>query len=156
MLTAVCAGFTVASAQAYSIRYWNSGGEPLTAFRYNSRAEAYGNFYISTGTDGTRARSAVSMKVTPGGENLAGYVEYQLLDSSGICFAPEYTSCSQSFYNDASGWTGNQRNNFWAVFPIYLRIDPTASSYRGKFRAKLDVAWRPDPWQESTTPAINY
>lgn len=142
-ILAVGGAATVASAKG-EYRFWNGVSDPLTVTGYSSTGEAYGNWRVSDGGDGTRARTNARMRID-NADNHTVYVTVETWDNTGVCFAPEYTSCTQDWFYYSSAEAGRNNSYSWDWYGASTGVDQTASYARGHARVHLDIPWRPDP-----------
>lgn len=130
---------------------WNSSTTPLTVTGYGSTGKAYGDWNISTGTDGTRYRTGANLYLI-NADNHKVYAKTDNYANSGSCIAPDYTSCSQTFYYyNSSETTHYNVSKAWKKYNSSNTVDPRSDYHRAYIRVKLDVPWKADP---SSSPSI--
>lgn len=76
---------------------WNSSSNPLTVTGYSSTGKGYGTWTVSTSSDGTRYRTGANLWMH-NADNHKVYAQTSNYANAGLCVAPQYTSCSQSYY----------------------------------------------------------
>lgn len=136
---------------------WNSAATPLTVTGYGSTGKGHGTWTISTGTDGTRYRTSASLYLI-NADNHKVYAKTSNYSNSGVCFAPDYTSCQQSFYlHNTSETTHYNVAKTWKTFSSSAAVNGTADYHRAAINVKLDVPWKADPSSGATwTTGIKY
>lgn len=94
MASLLVTGGLASSAAAVT---WNSSSNPLTVTGYSSTGKGYGTWTVSTSSDGTRYRTGANLWMH-NADNHKVYAQTSNYANAGLCVAPQYTSCSQSYY----------------------------------------------------------
>lgn len=128
---------------------WNSSSNPLSASGYGSTAKGYGKWRVVDNSQGTRSYTSGYYWYS-NADNHKKYGWMMTQSNSGICYAPEYTSCTASFYNYTSNESthSNVTGGQWLDFST--KVDPSGSTARAQERVCLDVPVRSDPCSGTT------
>lgn len=86
-------------------------------------------------------------------DNHKVYVISQTWANSGVCFSPEYTSCTRSYYYHKGVRVGSNNSNVWRLYTGSTTVSTGGDYARAHVYAKLDIPWRSDPYQG---PTITY
>ena len=148
---AVAAGFAFAIGAAsvaqakWEYHDWNSAGNPLIATGYGSTVQAYGKWRIADGSNGTGS-FLDSYTYLYNADNHKKYATEDTLVNAGICFAPEYTSCQQSYYEYQYTETNHSNaSGTWDWLYANTGLPATADYARAAAKACIDVPFRTDP-----------
>lgn len=148
-LSLVTAGAAEAKGEYHA---WNSYGNPLVVSGYGSTAKAYGQWRIADGSGGTRSYHDARVTYS-NADNHTKYSKMSTYTNSGYCIAPQYTTCSQSYYFFASASTPHSNVGGWQWLYANTGLNSTASFARDAAYVCLDVPWRPDPCSGPTYTA---
>jgi hypothetical protein len=102
LATIAVAGVIGAGSASAVTRYWNSSSVPLTARSSTGAAvaQAYGDWRVATGTNGTESRATGRLRDPQPTDGDPVYYEMKSYTNSGSCLSNEYVSCSQPYYYD--------------------------------------------------------
>ncbi len=98
---AVFAAVTTIAVPAYAATYsWNSKSNPLTARNGDgdALAQGYGTWKIGTTSSGTRSQGYGYLRDAKEKNGYRVYFELHTYVNSGLCIAPQYTSCSSKYF----------------------------------------------------------
>lgn len=142
----VAASFVTASSAFAKgeYKYWNSSSNPLVVTGYGSTARAYGQWRIADGSAGTRSYHDARMTYV-NADNHTKYSKMETWTNSGICIAPQYTSCTASYYFYASAGTRHSNALGWEWLYANTGLSSSGNYARDAAYACLDIPWRPDP-----------
>ncbi|SNT06803.1 hypothetical protein SAMN06309944_1943 [Micrococcales bacterium KH10] len=147
---------TAGTAHA-KIRYWNSASTPLTVTGFGSTGYGYGNWTVSTSTDGTKSRLGATMKYK-NADNHKVYAKLETLVNAGTCLSSDYTSCTQKYYSHDWNNSGKiDKANKWFTKRATTGVPGIADYARASINVKLDIPWRADPTSGTThTKGVKY
>lgn len=130
-------------AAAYAVD-WNSSGSPLTVTGYGSTGKGYGQYYVSTASDGTKYRCSARVWLN-NADNHKVHTSTDNYVNAGVCLAPKYLSCTQKYYYYSNMQSSHINAVAWTEAPLKAPVTATADYARGYIQVKLDVPWRSDP-----------
>jgi hypothetical protein len=134
----------LSGASAYAVN-WASASAPLTVKGQGSTGKGYGSWQVSSGGDGTRSRLTANLWYHNADDHKV-FARMETWVNSGICVAPQYTSCSAAYYfeDDVDTRHSNQ-NDRWVNVRSSTGVPGSASYARAGIQVKLDVPFEPDP-----------
>ncbi|WP_377324603.1 hypothetical protein ACFJIY_07095 [Pimelobacter simplex] len=118
------------------VRKWNSLETPLTAYdNGKAKASGYGTWQIGTTVNGTRSQAYGYLRDRDTTNDNAVYFELFTQTNAGTCLAPEYTSCSASYFTYASQFSDfdkeTWRKGTWSPrFYASTALNPSGSYAR--------------------------
>jgi len=143
----LAAGFVILTAPAGwaidTLRSWNSSTTPLTASGYGSTGYGYGQWKVSTGTDGTKSRLYANIKLN-NADNHTVYAKLKTQSNAGSCFAPDYTSCVATWYHYASSDSSHYNGSVYKQYVTRTDVNPSGDYARAIVNVCLDIPWRSD------------
>ncbi len=142
MLVLLLSGVAAPAASAVG---WNSAGSPLKVTGYGSTVEGYGSWYVSTGSSGTIFKTTTYQRVAVQGDNHKVHADIQNWTNAGICYAPQYTSCTAAYYYYNGDSTESTIKSKWVRDYEEAPVNPSADYGKGRIRMRIDVPWRTDP-----------
>ncbi|GAB1640189.1 hypothetical protein [Krasilnikovia sp. MM14-A1259] len=123
---------------------WNSSSAPLTVKGYGSTAKGYGKWRVVDNSQGTRSYTS-GYYWYANADNHKKYGAMVSQSNAGVCYAPQYTSCTAAYYNAGSAESthSNVTGGQWLDFS-------TAAAFNGNYaraaeQVCLDVPFRSDP-----------
>lgn len=124
--------------------YWNSSGNPLSVTGYGSTAKAYGQWRIADGSGGTRSFHD-SYTWYSNADNHKKYSAMETWVNAGICYSPDYTSCTASYYYFAYDETSHSNVTSWEWLYADTGVSGSADYARDAAYVCLDIPLQPDP-----------
>lgn len=98
------------------------------------RGDAVINYRLANLSTGLRSQSAWKLKDTRQDGNLV-HGAMTTMENTGLCYAPQYTSCSQQYYKggaaETPGWGGVTRSN-WMYIHTGVAQEGTFARLSGK------------------------
>ncbi|WP_433531081.1 hypothetical protein ACQPYA_02875 [Micromonospora sp. CA-263727] len=135
---------------------WNSSSSPLTVTGYGSTARGYGKWRVVDNSQGTRSYTSGYYWYS-NADNHKKYGWMMTQSNSGLCVAPQYTSCSSSYYNYTSNESSHSNTTGGQWLDFSTRVDPGGSYARAQQKVCLDVPVRSDPCSGATlTEGVPY
>ena len=136
----------VAPSIAYAkgeYKTWNSASNPLVASGYGSKAYGYGQWRVADGSSGTRSYFDARVKYS-NADNHTKYGKFTTQTNAGICVAPEYTSCTASYYSWASAATAHSNVAGYQWLYANTSLNSSGNYARALAYVCLDIPLRTD------------
>jgi len=136
----VVAGSAAEAKNEY--HYWNSDSNTLKVDGYGSHAQAYGQWRLADGSNGTRSWLDARTYYT----NADNHKVYDTLTTQTNCKStPDGTSCG-TYLNLASKETEHYNvAGSWKWLYASTEVDGISNSARAKVAVCIDVPWQTDP-----------
>lgn len=135
------AGFGAGIAQA--TEYINSKSKPLTVVGYGSTGYGYGDWKVSTGSDGTRSRLSGYQRLNDS-DNHKVYMGLETWVNAGACVSGDLLDCTQAYYYYASTTTSHTNSSAYVNKKATTGLTAAADYARAAVRVSLDIPWRTD------------
>lgn len=109
-----------------------------------TQGSAYGDFWVSNTSNGTRAQSSGYVKDNKAG-GAAVYYNQFTQTNDGSCFAPTYTSCTASWFN--GNWADSRKftTNVWNSTSASTGVSSGGSYARGRMKVCEERSFSFDP-----------
>lgn len=130
--------FFAVTAEAGVMRYWNSYNTPLTVSDDGQeKGQGYGTWKIGTTVNGTRSQSWGYLRDRHDNGHKV-YFELKTYVNAGLCYSPEYTSCTAQWYYHAKQFSDFNKETWsgssWSPeFYASTDVSAAASNARGRF-----------------------
>lgn len=127
------------------IRHWGSSSRPVNVWRDgNLQGSSYGDWRVADRTSGTRSIGRGHIKdVRPGGDSIYYHMITQY--NAGICYQPEYTSCSSPWYDYTTVNSIHTNSNLWVFDEVTTGVHANGDFARARFKSCVDRRLQPDP-----------
>lgn len=110
----------------------------------SGEGRGHGQWRIEGTSSGTKSHvSALIQDLNVGGDRI--YVHLTTQSTSGYCFVPNYTSCTQDFSDGPTANTGRSNAGYFVRVDAYGPIDQNAKFMRAKIQVCRDRRFWPDP-----------
>lgn len=133
---------------------WNYQSQSNPLKTSNGRGQGFGTGKVTDGSNGTVGQvTGTTRDRAPGNDPI--YWEASTWGNSGLCFAPEYTSCSQAYYHKGSFKGTSFNSGEWRRSTNSKAVPPDVSYYRINFKVCEAIRYRPDSCSGESIPRSN-
>ncbi|MDE9367888.1 hypothetical protein PZ938_19910 [Luteipulveratus sp. YIM 133132] len=143
-LSVMLLGAGAGAADAVNWVPFRTSSNPLGKTHNGTTVWTYGDWEVLRTSTGDKSHGSPRIRTTnPSGYK--GYVTMVTATNSGLCYAPEYTSRSQPYYDYQRVDTYHTNSNSYVLKHTYTNLASSGNFARGRFYATVDVPNRPDP-----------